>query len=82
MIIQFSNMEVTDDFEKIGFGGVRGSRMIGIGSREHGKKNTGGCSFDDYFYKEKPRNGMEAGQASVVREGAFTHKRNDSIFTY
>lgn len=82
MIVQFSNMEVTDDFEKIGFGGVRGSRMIGIGLSEHGKRNTGGCSFDDCFYKEKPRNGMEAGQASVVREGTFTHKRNDSIFTY
>ena len=55
--------------------------MIGICSREHIKRRTGSCSFDDYLYKEKQRNGMEAGQAGVVGAGAVTHGRNNSTLT-
>ena len=55
--------------------------MIGICSREHIKRRTGSCSFDDYLYKEKQRNGMEARQAGVVREGDVTHGRNNNTLT-
>lgn len=55
--------------------------MLGVGSREHGKRKAGSYFFDDYFYKDKQRNGVSAGWTRTVREGTFTRGRNDSIFT-